>query len=91
MTMNEDDGREPNRFSAWFWRPSWDANLPDDPQARYFARKEHNRRVRRVIGLVIVLIIVSAVITHALTAQTPYQVYYRCLANGGTNCVSPSP
>jgi len=52
-------------FIDWFWRPSWDAELPEDPQARYFARREHGRLVRRRIGFAVLAIIVVVVIVHA--------------------------
>ncbi len=54
-------------FVEWFWRPSWDANLPDDPQARYFARKEHARLVRRRVGFVVLAVVVLGIIIHAGT------------------------
>jgi hypothetical protein len=44
---------------------SWDAELPEDPQARYFARREHGRLVRRRIGFAVLPIIVVVVIVHA--------------------------
>jgi hypothetical protein len=60
-----DENRAWRMFINWFWRPSWDANLPDDPQARYYARKEHNRLVRRRIGFIVLLVIVVIVIVKA--------------------------
>lgn len=70
MTPEQDDDKNAvtgawRAFIEWFWRPSWDANLPEDPQARYFARKEHNRLVRRRIGFTMLAIIIIAIIARA--------------------------
>ena len=95
MTGNE--GNAPARiwraFIEWFWRPSWDADLPDDPQARYFARKEHNRLIRRRLLFIALLIVVIGVIVHAANAEPAYEVYDHCLvtANNPATCPSPSP
>lgn len=66
MTSEQDEkgalARAWHAFVRWFWRPSWDAQLPEDPQARYFARKEHNRVVRRRIGFIVLLAIIVLVI-----------------------------
>jgi hypothetical protein len=59
------------RFAEWFWRPSWDANLPEGPQTRYLARKEHNRLVRRRIGLIVLVLIIIGIIARVTAGSSP--------------------